>query len=166
MFSPPLTTYIRSTKWHDPATSQLGPHIKQKPVHVADFAAASADDHRTWERSAMSEQKQYESSWDLFTQAVAGDRPILGFDPHALERGVQMGAQLGLDPSEIREAMTNPTRIKWSATYSACLFSAGRCTLSVWVNRDGGPYVKTILWSSDRDWDASHRMEVPGRAAR
>ena len=114
----------------------------------------------------MNEPQQYKSANDFYLQALAGDRPILGFDAHALERGVQMGNQLGLDPSEIRQAMTNPTRIKWSDKYSACLLSAGRCTLSVWVNKTGGAYVKTILWSSGRDWDASYRVDVPGRAAR
>lgn len=111
---------------------------------------------------------KYESVDDLLDAYERGERPALVFSKHALLRGVEMSAQLGLTPEEIRLTVVDPWTFALSRKHAGAMnLARGRVCLGVTLAEDGSPLVTTIVWRRQGDWVQSHNaMPVPGRAPR
>ena len=84
------------------------------------------------------------------------------FSKHALGRLLDMG----VEPDEIRECLTNPTRRKPSASYPG-ITNTTRDRLTLCVADDNT--VVTALWATEEAWRADYAMSShhpEGRAPR
>jgi len=109
----------------------------------------------------------FENATALYYAYMGGFRPTLHFTQHAKERARQMVEVNNMAPHELEAAVSNPSKVLWSVANMCVLLEAGRVTVPVCVDEAGQPFVKTVLWSTAKDWKASYETgDVPGRERR
>jgi len=105
---------------------------------------------------------KYKDASALYQAFKDGHRPRLGIDQHAAARYLEMR----LGPDEVPDAIEKPEEIGFSSRHQCVLLSHGRITVSLLVELNGTPFIATILFRFQEDWEDAYKSGAAGSGSR
>lgn len=81
----------------------------------------------------------------------------LRLSKHAGERFELMSGQEGLEPSELRDAVTYPEQVLWSPVHDSWMWVRGRVIVAICIGDDATCIIRTILWATEDLWERNPR---------